>query len=284
MGNGIAGIDHVLIGVRDLERARRDWTRLGFALTPRGRHIGQGTANYCVMFARDYLELLGFVERDDHAQRLQAFLAQREGAMGVAFAPEGTAEEAAAALDALGLDPGEPRALGRRLELPEGAVVPRFSLVTLAPEATPALDCFVCGHLTPKLVRRPEWLAHPNGAVGLRSLYLVVAQTAPLLPAYDRLFGLHEVTTTDALASVRAGPHRILFTTPDDFETMHPGVDLAADFPLPGIAALELAVRRREATADYLTQQRIALIELPDGRLAVPAQAATGTILFFAEG
>ncbi|TMK28796.1 MAG: VOC family protein, partial [Alphaproteobacteria bacterium] len=72
MRNGIAGIDHVIIGVRDLERARMGWTRLGFTLTPRGRHLGQGTANYCIMFPRDYLELLGFVTRDDYAHRLEA--------------------------------------------------------------------------------------------------------------------------------------------------------------------------------------------------------------------
>jgi hypothetical protein len=98
MSNGIAGIDHIIIGVRDLEAARRQWRRLGFSVTPRGRHIGQGTANYCVMFGRDYLELLGFVERDEHARRLETFLARREGPMSVAFAPEHSADETAAAL------------------------------------------------------------------------------------------------------------------------------------------------------------------------------------------
>jgi catechol 2,3-dioxygenase-like lactoylglutathione lyase family enzyme len=284
MASGIAGIDHVIVGVRDLEGARIGWTRLGFTLTPRGRHLGQGTANYCIMFARGYLELLGFVERDDYAHRLEAFLAQREGAMSVAFAPQGSAEEAATALARLGLHPSEPRALGRQLELPEGTVVPRFSLVILPPEETPGLDCFLCGHLTPELVRRPEWLSHPNGVVGLKSAHLLVEDTTRLLPAYDRLFGIHEVTTTDAVASVRAGPHRLVFSTPDDFATMHPGVELDPDFPLPGIAALELAVTRREATADYLTQWQIAYDEMPDGSLAIPAREANGTVLFLSEG
>jgi hypothetical protein len=283
MRSGLAGLDHVIIGVRDLERARMGWTRLGFTLTPRGRHLGQATANYCIMFGRDYLELLGVAAADENSDKLASFLAQREGAMAVAFAPGGPVEDAAAAFAALGLHPSEPRALGRQLELPEGTVVPRFSLLTLPPEETPALDCFVCGHLTPELVRRPEWLSHPNGAAGLRAIYLVAADTAPLLPAYDRLFGLHEVTTTDAVAAVRVGPHRILFATPDDFETMHPGIDLDPDFPVPGIAALEIAVARRDATADYLAQWQIAFAELPDGRLAVPAREANGTILFFAE-
>jgi hypothetical protein len=282
MRNGLAGIDHVIVAVRDLEHARMSWTRLGFTLTPHGRHLGQGTANYCIMFARDYLELLGFVERDQHAARLAEFLGRRDGPMSVAFAPEETVKEAAAALAALGLHPSPPRALGRQLELPEGTAVPRFVLSSLPPEETPALDCFVCGHLTADIVRRPEWLRHPNGASGLRNIHVVASDTAALLPACDRLFGLHEVTTTDAVASVRTGPHRILFSTPDDFETMHPGVELAADFPLPGIAALELAVARREETADYLAQWQVPFDELPDGRLVVPAAEANGTVLFFA--
>jgi hypothetical protein len=284
MGNGIAGLDHVIIAVRDLERARMGWIRLGFTLTPRGRHLGQGTANYCLMFGRDYLELLGVVERDEHAQRLEAFLKRREGPMAVAFAPDGTPEAAAATLAALGLHPSEPRALSRQLELPEGTVVPRFSLMTLPPGETPALDCFLCAHLTPELVRRPEWLTHPNGAVGVNSVHLLVEDTAPLLPAYDRLFGLHEVTTTDAVASVRAGPHRILFSTPDDFMTMHPGIEIDPEFPLPGIAALELAVTSRDAATDYLTQWQVPFDEAQDGRLTVPAKEASGTVLFFAEG
>ena len=65
MDHGIAGLDHVIVGVRDLERARLGWTRLGFTLSSRGRHIGQGTANYCIMFRSDYVELLGVVDPSD---------------------------------------------------------------------------------------------------------------------------------------------------------------------------------------------------------------------------
>src|SRR5688572_19550272 len=62
MAREIAGIDHAIVGVRDLEQARASYQRLGFRVTPRGRHVGWGTANYCVMFERDYLELLGIVD------------------------------------------------------------------------------------------------------------------------------------------------------------------------------------------------------------------------------
>ena len=283
MRNGIAGIDHVIIGVRDLELARHGWSRLGFTLSPRGRHIGQGTANYCIMFPSDYLELLGVVDPNDFVQRLDAFLARREGVMATAFAPTGAPEEVRSALQGLQLHPSEPRALGRQLKLPEGTVVPRFSLMSLPQEETPGLDSFICAHLTPELMRRPEWLEHPNGARRLKGIHVLVEDTAALLEPYDRLFGIQQVTTTDAVACVHVGRHRIVFSTRDDFQTMHPGLDLDPDFPLPGIISLELAVEQRDHTADYFTQWQTAFDEMPDGGLVVRAREANGAMLFFSE-
>jgi len=282
--DGIAGIDHVIVAVRELENARTAWSRLGFALSPRGRHIGQGTANYCVMFPSDYLELLGIVDAADSVERLDAFLARREGPMAAAFAPAGTAEEARAALLRRQLHPSEPRPLARQIELPQGTVLPRFSLISLAPGETPGLDSFLCSHLTPALMRRPEWLAHPNGAIGLRAVHVLVESTAPLLPAYDRLFGIVQVTTTDAVAVVHIGRQRLVFSTPDDFQTMHPGIEIDPGFSPPGIVALELGVERLQRTIDYLTQGRVAFDEMPGGALVVPAREASGAVLLFGEG
>jgi hypothetical protein len=64
---------------------------------------------------------------------------------------------------------------------------------------------------------------------------------------------------------------------------MHPGIGLDPDFPAPGIAALELATADLARTADWLRAQQVAFDVLPDGRLAVPAHEANGTILFFVE-
>ncbi len=281
----IAGIDHVIVGVRNLEEARETWRRLGFTVSPRGRHIDQPTGNYCVMFAADYIELLGIADAAAAAaHRLGDFLKWREGLMGVAFAPFGDSAEAYAALSERGLHPSAPRPLARAIELPEGSAQPRFSLVALPAEETPGLDSFLCSHLTPELMRRPEWLEHANGATRLNAVYVLVENTAPLLPAYDRLFGIGQVTTTDALAAVHVGRHCLFFSTPDDFETMHPGFTLDRGFRLPGIVALELGIERREDTLTYLRGHDIDFTEMPDGSLAVPAHEASGAMLLLREG
>jgi catechol 2,3-dioxygenase-like lactoylglutathione lyase family enzyme len=280
----IAGIDHVIVGVRDLDAARSTWTRLGFTLSPRGRHLDQPTGNYCVMFASDYIELLGVVDDGKPTLRVGEFLSWREGPMGIAFSPSRSVEEAHLALTGRGFHPTQPRRLMRQIELAEKTALLRFSLVSLPSQETPDLDCFLCGHLTPELMRRQEWLHHPNGANGLSAVHVLVESTQPLLAAYDRLFGIVQVTTTDAVAVVHAGRHRLVFSTPDDFQTMHPGIELGRGFALPGMIALELAIERRKRTVAFLTDHQISFSEMSDGSLAVPRHEANGAMLLFGEG
>jgi len=282
MAQPLCGIDHVLIGVGDLERARMAWTRLGFTLTPRGRHLQQGTGNYCVMFARDYIELLGVVDATQGAGGLEAVLREGEGLRGLAFATR-SGDDTAAELRRRGLNPTPPRDLSRQLELPEGTALPRFKLVSLPPAETPALSAFVCQHLTPALVRRPPWLAHANGVAGIAGVIVTVAATEPLRDAYERLFGA-EVVTTDAVLTVHVGNHRLVFTTPDDLSALYPEIEFRLDRPLPAMAALCLPSRDLDRTADHLTQWQVAHETAGDGTLLVPPEEASGALLLIARG
>jgi hypothetical protein len=278
--SGITGIDHILLAVRDLDAARMGWTRLGFTLSPRGKHLGRGTGNYCIMFPHDYVELFGVVGTERVNAEYTQFLAAREGPMKLAWATDDSAA-AVAALSRLGLHPDAPRDLGRQLELPERTVVPRFKIVALPPDETPALSSFLCEQLTPDLMRRPEWLVHANGATGLLGVTVVVDDTAPLVDAYERLFGPGNVHTTDDIVTVRVGPHRILFAAAEDFAAMYPEIDIDERATAPFIAVLTLKTIDPEATIDYLTSWQIPYDALPDRRVLVAAEEANGAALEF---
>jgi len=278
----LSGIDHVLIAVADLERARMAWTRLGFTLTPRGRHLQQGTGNYCIMFQRDYIELLGVVDAAQGTGGLGDFLSEGEGLRGAAFATR-SGDATAAELARRGLHPTPPRDLARQLELPEGTVLPRFKLVSLPPEETPALNAFICQQLTPELVRRPAWLSHANGITGIAGVTVMVASTAPLREPYERLFGA-AVTMTDDVLTVHAGDHRLIFATPDDVGALYPAADIVLQRKLPAMVALTLLSRDLDRTADHLTQWQVAHGEAADGSLQVPPAAATGALLVIERG
>jgi hypothetical protein len=283
MARPITGIDHALVGVRDLELARMAWTRLGFNLSPRGRHVGWGTANYCAMFEHDYIELLGIVDPGQFSNGLDQFLERREGALGLAFGTGGGAA-AAAELQRRGLHPSAPRDLARQLELPEGTVLPRFELVFLPAEETPGLSAFICRHLTPELLRRPVWLDHPNGAIGLKRVGIVVEDTRPLTEPYRRLFGETAVNSTDSVLSVHIGRHKLIFADIDDFTAMHPDAELDPGLAPPYVASLTIASRDIERTKDHLTDWQIDYAEGPDGSVLLPPAQANGVVLEFVAG
>src|SRR5258706_12228326 len=78
MRSYIRGIDHVVILVRDLDRARDTYERLGFTLTPRGFHT-IGSKNHCIVFGADYLELLAISQPHPAPQYFSNFLAGGQG-------------------------------------------------------------------------------------------------------------------------------------------------------------------------------------------------------------
>jgi len=72
-------MDHVGVGVRDLKAATESFTRLGFVVSPGGRHPG-GTENNLIFFPDgSYLELLG-VHDSTKAADMAAMFRKREGA------------------------------------------------------------------------------------------------------------------------------------------------------------------------------------------------------------
>jgi len=273
-------LDHVVIDVRDrMDEAARAFSALGFTLTPRGRHLQQGTGNYCIMFERDYLELMGVVDPRQDTGGLVEFLVHGEGPRGLAFATR-AGDDTATALARQCLHPTAARDLTRQLELPEGTVLPRFKLVSLPPEETPDLMSFVCQHLTPELVRRPDWLRHANAVVGIAGVVVLVESTKPLAAAYEKLFPTG-VTATDDVLTVHAGSHRLTFATADDFTALYPEAEPTLRRPLPAMAAVRFLSHDLAATADHLARWQVPHEEAGDGTILVPPAEANGTLVIF---
>ncbi len=281
MSPPITGIDHVLVGVRDLEAARRAYRHLGFTLSPRGRHIGWGTANYCVMFARGYIELLGIVDPAQFTNNLDRFLETREGLLGLAFASDDCAA-AAEVLRARGITVGAPQELKRILELPEGAVEPAFKLVHLPARATPGAPAFICQHLSPELVWQSPWLAHPNGARGLVSVTGAVEDPGAVALAYAALFGPEAVWSERDAVEVETGRGRLRFTTPAGLSTLYPGLAEPPHPPAPGLAGLRLDVADLNATTGYLDAAGVRYLRDADTLVRLPADLACGVVVEFA--
>ena len=278
----ISGVDHCVLGVHDLEAARARYARLGFTLTPRGRHIGWATANYCIMFPGDYIELLGIAEPGAYSAGLDGILAERgEGILKLALG-SGDAAATHEFFAADGLAPEPVTELARELEAPEGTVLPRFRLVHPEAAATPGLPAFVCQHMTAGLLRRPEWCVHRNSATGIASYAILADEPAALTDGWTRIFGAGAVAPGGGRLSVGTGTARLDFMTRDVLAREFDGIEVGAA-AAGTIAAMTVAVADLVAVATCLAEAGVGCVRT-DAALVVPSQDACGAVVAFSQG
>jgi catechol 2,3-dioxygenase-like lactoylglutathione lyase family enzyme len=270
MRRHIRGIDHAVVMVRDLDRARDSWQRLGFTLTPRGYH-SLGSQNHCIMFGRDYIELMALPEVHPALQYYADFLSRGEGVGAIALATDDAAG-AFAELAQAGIAADAPLALSRPVRDLGDA---RFSLVQLPPDQTPGFRTFICEHHTRDVVWRPEYQAHELGAAEIAGVALVARSTS----RYARVFG-GKPRRLEEGSLIETGSAPILVSSIEKLESRFGKLNLPERTP-PFVAVLFIRVADRVRAAAVLRRGDFSPLKLSDGSYAVGADQANGIALIF---
>jgi len=275
----VVGLDHVVIAVRDLERAAHAWRRLGFTLSPRGLHSEHmGTGNYTIMFGEDYLELLGVVAPTPRNAPLRAFLDAREGIERLAFTTL-DAQAGVAELQGRGIAATGPLDFGRPVTLPDGGTA-HASFRTFdwpRTEAPGGARLFACQHLTRDAVWIPALQRHPNGALRIERLELASGDPAAAAGQMARLIDRPAELEPGGGWRVATGGGRaeLVFFGRGAFEARYPGIATSA-LPQECVAALVLRVADLDAAREAL--RALPTVDCADG-VAVAPEHATGVIL-----
>jgi catechol 2,3-dioxygenase-like lactoylglutathione lyase family enzyme len=274
MRRHLQGIDHVVVLVRDLDKARDAYARMGFTTTPRGFHT-LGSQNHCLMFGRDYVELLAVPKTHPAMQHYTDFLAKGEGLAAVALGTD----------DAAGLQIGL-AADGIAAEAPlefsrpvQGLGDARFRIVQLPADASPGCRMFACQHFSRDLVWRPEYQAHANGVQEIAAIGVVAEDPPGAAATYAKLLGAKPQPIAEGLV-VQTGSAPIAIASRWKLGHRLQGVGLPLR-PRPLAAALFVRVTDRARAASVLRRNGIAPIALADGSFAVSAQDAHGVAVVF---
>jgi hypothetical protein len=270
-------IDHVVVDVGDgIDEAARQYLAVGFQLTARARH-SLGSSNRLCMFGSEYIELLSPGTRPD----LAGFPI---GLNGLVFATE-----AAEALHDEQRSRGVPvqavLRFSRTVDLMDGyRGEARFNVVRLEPQTVFDGRVYFCEHLTPELIWRREWQAHPNGAVGLARIALSVRDPNKVADVFDRMFGAGIV----ARATGQDGPH--VLPAGKVAVELWPRESLARALgdamPNPAgradhMALLGVRVRTLRGTWETLKANGIQDTRVEPGRILVPPAEAMNVALEF---
>ena len=270
------GLDHVGIAGPDLDALAAAYERLGFRLTPRAQHHAPGpdgvvrpigTGNRCAMLREGYLELIAVIDPALPSNTLDRFLARYHGLHIVAFAIEDPEAELAR-LRAHGVAIPGIAWLERPVETATGDATARFARLPMpdAPEGRIQL----IRHLTPELLWQTGTLDHPNRAVALEEVVLVVGDPAETAARFARLVGVAPKDAANGIVlALPAGLVR--FTAGEPFL----GVTAPA---LPFIAGV--TVRTDDGAAALRRIAGAAAREVPGGVLVPPEHAGGAAILF----
>ena len=182
-------LDHLVILVSDLDRAARDYERLGFTVTPGGTHADGLTRNALVPF-RDgtYLELVSFIDPEDPRDNVwgwRSFAASGGGLIDFCASSEDL-ERTSRDLRGAGLSVEGPDEGGRTL--PDGREIRWLSSrVRQGGRVLP----FLIQDLTDRGQRVPSGGAaeHPNGATGIARLEVAASDVLSVAASYAALTG-----------------------------------------------------------------------------------------------
>jgi hypothetical protein len=272
-------LDHLVFDVRDrMAAGAARMAALGFQLTPLGKH-SLGSANHLAVFGDDYLELLG---TDVPGGALRPDIAPYPvGLNGLVF-KTGDAEALSAALVSRGVPALPAQAFHRPVDLPDGTREDaRFRTVRLDRAAAFDGRVYWCEHLTPQHVWRPEWQAHPNGAVAIARVLIAARDPERQAAMFRRIFGEAAVTAAaDGRVLLPCGP-----VTVEVAPHAAVSAELGAAAPDPAgrgdhMALVALRVRDLDATAALLCANAIAAQACP-GLLRVPAEPGLNATVDF---
>jgi Glyoxalase-like domain len=277
----MAGIDHAVVVVSDLDAAAANWKRLGFTVSPRGTHSAKmGTGNYTIMLSEDYFELLGVLAETEHNAPTRAYLARTGGGIErVAFT---TLDAAAGAeeIRARGYPPLGPTDFKRPLTLPSGALsAAKFRTFQWPVEQAPGgVRLFACQHKTRETVWIPELQRHANTARRIARILIVSPEPQKDAQHLARMIDGEVRSQPDGSFVVPSGSDRadFAFLTRDVLGRQYPDVSLTG-LPERGGAGLvlvvdDLAAARRAAGA---------VAVLSNDAVVVPPAAGNGTLLAF---
>ena len=278
-------LDHVGHFVRDPHAAGRALARAGFAPTPvsiqvvpdaDGTPRPSGTGNVTVMFSRGYIEALFKTADTPLGRELDAALARHGGVHLAAF----SVADAAAAhrrLASAGFRMQPLVHMQRPVDTGGAPGIAAFTLARLEPRQMPEGRIQILTHRTEAMVWQPRWLSHPNGAVALTSVIIVVADAEEAAGRFARFTG-REAMPSPLGQTIELDRGRVQLMTAEAFTRTLPDVPIPS---LPFIGAYAIRVASLAVTRDMLKRAGLRTRRSEQDLVAIfPEELGQGAWLF----
>ncbi|HEU0001873.1 MAG TPA: VOC family protein [Ktedonobacteraceae bacterium] len=226
----LTAIDHIIIGVQDLEKAAAQFgQKLGLLASGGGIHPSGGTANRVIVIGDTYLELIAVNVPSEAHQSMLERLAKGEGYLNMVLASNDIEAEGAATrargVTIIGPTPGQLRSAdGRsrgwsRIDVEQPVLAQHYPFLIQHDSAGEERRHRLAGWTTPP--------RHPLGVMRVLSATIAVAGLAEASQRFSHIYGL---TPSEPFTGDADGWDAMLVSLPLGAGSQH--LELAAPLPL----------------------------------------------------
>jgi hypothetical protein len=239
-------IDHVSVTASDPADIATRLERLGFNLTP------EGVEPRCICFQPDRDDIPNYIEllQDDPAQiSLAMNVAELEG------------EERTHAWET---EDG--------FEVDAGVVVG---------ERAGPLSWFAVKHETPDAFMEPEWIVHPNGALGMMAIHAIAETPKETAKALKAAWGATVEEIFDGCMVVKAGSVELLIWSPLAFQLEYKALEMMPPGELPSVVGAAIAIERARPLQGLLSANNVPFALAEGDRVLVAPEQTGGLMIEF---
>lgn len=239
-------IDHLSVTLSDPEGAALKLAQLGFNLTP------EGVEPRCICFQPD---------RDDVPNYIELLL--------------GDPTLVSLALNVAELE-GEERT--HAWETEDGFEVDAGVVVG---ENGGPLPWFPVRHETPDAFMEPEWIVHPNGALGMMAIHAVAESPRDVARELKAAWGATTEEIFDGCMMVKTGSVELLIWSPLAFQLEYKALEMMAPAGLPAVVGAAVAVERARPLQALLRANNVPFALAEGDRVLVAPEQTGGLMIEF---
>lgn len=239
-------IDHLSVNSTDLETTAARLQQLGFNLTP------EGVEPRCICFQPDSDDIPNYIEL-----------------------LRGDAGRVALAMNVEELE-GEERT--HAWETEDGFEV---DVGVVIGETGGPLPWFAVKNETPDGFMEPEWIVHPNGALGMMAIHAVAENPRETAKALKVAWGGKTEEIFDGCMMVKAGSVELLIWSPLAYQIEYKALEVIAPTELPVVVGAAIAVERSRPLQALLRANNVPFALTEGDRVLIAPEQSGGLMLEF---
>jgi hypothetical protein len=143
------------------------------------------------------------------------------------------------------------------------------------------LPWFPIKHDTPGAFMEPEWIVHPNGALGLVAIHAVADDPEAVAKALKELWKAETEEIFDGCVLVKTGAVELLVWSAAAWQSEYKAIEAMAPTELPTIVGVAVAIERPRPLQALLGANNVNFALGENGRVIVPPDQTGGLTIEF---